>query len=374
MLLAAAAAALLFANSSFAPVYWALLETPAGLRIGATEFSKPLLAWINEGLMTLFFFSVGLELKREAREGVLAKRSQLLLPAAAAAGGMAVPAAVYWAFNQGDPIALQGWAIPAATDIAFAAGVLALLGSRIPHALKVFVLTLAILDDLGAILIIALFYSGNLAFESLAIAAAAVGGLWAMNRRGVVALPPYFLVGIVLWAAVLNSGVHATLAGVVVAVFIPLKASAGHDIVAPLERGLHAPLAYAILPAFAFMNAGVPLAGMDAAALAQPVTLGIALGLLLGKCTGVLAGSWLAVRLGASLPQAVSWSQMTGAALVCGIGFTMSLFVASLAFEGASPALAIESRIGILAGSLASGFLGYAWLRFLAARQPRGIA
>jgi len=369
LLFAAAVAAMLCANSPLAPLYDRFLDIPVTLRAGSFEIAKPLLLWINDGLMAVFFFLVGLELKREALEGELSRPSQIALPALAAAGGMLVPGLIYASLNHGDPVALRGWAIPTATDIAFAVGVMALLGNRVPAALKVFVLTLAILDDLGAILIIALFYTEKLALSSLGVAAVACAALALFNRRGVIAVPPYLLVGAVMWAAVLKSGVHATLAGVVLALFIPLRTSGGEPPLRRLEKDLHPAVAFVILPLFAFANAGVSLQGVSLSSLADAVPAGIALGLLIGKCAGVFGASWLAVRLGfARLPEGVGWSHLLGAALICGIGFTMSLFIASLAFEGEAAHYGVQSRLGILAGSLLAGVAGYLVLRSAARR------
>jgi Na+:H+ antiporter, NhaA family len=358
LLAAAAALAMLLANSPFERHYAAFLDTPVELRAATFQIAKPLLLWINDGLMAVFFFLVGLELKREVQEGELSRPSQIVLPAAAAAGGMAVPAAIYTALNWHDPVTLAGWAIPAATDIAFALGVLSLLGPRVPNGLKVLLLTLAILDDLGAIVIIALFYSAQLSLASLAVAAAALLVLGIMNRYKVQRLTPYILVGVVLWASVLKSGVHATLAGVALALFIPRRPARR------LEHDLHPPVAYGVLPLFAFANAGVPLAGVSVGSLLAPVPLGIAAGLLLGKLAGVFLTSFVIVRLGvARLPVGASWSSMLGVAALCGVGFTMSLFIAGLAFEGAGEAYMVQTRLGILCGSLASALLGYVVLR-----------
>jgi len=368
---AAALAALALANSPAAPAYGAFLDTPVEVRVGALRIAKPLLLWINDGLMAVFFFLVGLEIKREVLEGELSRPSQILLPAIAAAAGMAAPAAIYLALNAGSAAA-AGWAIPTATDIAFAVGVLALLGARVPPALKIFLLTLAILDDLGAIAIIACFYTENLSLGSLAVAALALAALAALNRRGVTALPPYLLIGLVMWVAVLKSGVHATLAGVALAFLIPLQVRGGAGEEPPLrrlERELHPVVAYGILPLFAFANAGVPLAGVSWAALAHPVPAGIALGLLAGKSLGVFGATLAAVKLGlARLPEGATWTQMLGVSALCGIGFTMSLFIAGLAFEEAAVGLTVESRLGILCGSLAAGAAGYLLLRLAPTR------
>ena len=366
LLAGAAAAAMALANSPLERWYGAFLDTPVEVRAGAFGIAKPLLLWINDGLMAVFFFLVGLELKREVQEGELSRPSQVALPAVAAAGGMAAPAAIYAALNWGSPVTLQGWAIPAATDIAFALGVLSLLGGRVPASLKVFLLTLAILDDLGAIVIIALFYTANLAPPSLGVAAAALAGLAALNRAGVQRIAPYLLVGLVLWASVLKSGVHATLAGAALALFIPPRQARR------LEHDLHPPVAYGILPLFAFANAGVSLEGVSLASLLEPVPLGIAAGLFLGKLAGVFVASFAMIRLGgASLPEGAGWGGLLGVSLLCGIGFTMSLFIAGLAFEGADPAYMAQARLGILLGSLASALVGYALLRAVLAPSPR---
>ena len=358
LLAGAALAAMLLANSPLDTLYTGFLDTPVEVRIGNFEIAKPFLLWINDGLMAVFFFLVGLELKREVLEGELSSVSQVMLPALAATGGMAAPAAIYAWLNWGDPLTLHGWAIPAATDIAFALGVLSLLGNRVPVGLKVFLMTLAILDDVGAIVIIALFYTDNLAPASLGIAAAALAGLLALNRAGVKRAAPYLLVGLVLWASVLKSGVHATLAGVALAFFIPGKAAR------MLEHDLHPPVAYAILPLFAFANAGVSLAGVSLASFLLPLPLGIAAGLVVGKTLGVFGVSFLAIRLGlAQMPAGANWGALLGLALLCGIGFTMSLFIAGLAFEGLGPEYANLTRLGILAGSLISALAGYTLLR-----------
>jgi NhaA family Na+:H+ antiporter len=358
LLAGAALAAMLLANSPLDTLYTGFLDTPVEVRIGNFEIAKPFLLWINDGLMAVFFFLVGLELKREVLEGELSSVSQVLLPALAAAGGMAAPAAIYAWLNWGDPLTLHGWAIPVATDIAFALGVLSLLGNRVPVGLKVFLMTLAILDDVGAIVIIALFYTDNLAPGSLGIAAAALAGLLALNRTGVKRAAPYLLVGLILWASVLKSGVHATLAGVALAFFIPRKAAR------MLEHDLHPPVAYAILPLFAFANAGVSLTGVSLASFLLPLPLGIAAGLIVGKTLGVFGVSFLAIRLGlAQMPAGGNWGALLGLALLCGIGFTMSLFIAGLAFEGLGPEYANLTRLGILAGSLIAALGGYALLR-----------
>ncbi|ODJ90681.1 Na(+)/H(+) antiporter NhaA [Pseudomonas viridiflava] len=360
LLIAAAALALIINNSPLSWLYNAFLETPVEARIGALQIAKPLLLWINDGLMALFFLVIGLEVKREVLEGHLSKPSQIVLPGAAAIGGMVVPALIYIAMNTGNAEALNGWAIPMATDIAFALGVLALLGKRVPVSLKLFLMTLAIIDDLGAIIVIALVYSGELSQLSLILAAVSIIALIAMNRSGVSRLAPYLLVGLVLWVCVLKSGVHATLAGVVLAFCIPLRTSSKSSPLLTLEHGLHPWVAYGILPLFAFANAGVSLAGVTMESFTHPVPLGIAAGLLLGNTLGVFGLTWLAVKTRmASLPKDANWGHVLGVSILCGIGFTMSLFVGSLAFEPGVSAYAGEDRMGILTGSILSAIIGY---------------
>ena len=366
LLMIATVVALLFANTGAQGLYQAFLGTPVEVRIGAFMLGKPLILWINDGLMAVFFFLVGLEIKREVMEGELSNMSQIALPALAAVGGMAAPAAIFWFLNRHDAVALQGWAIPAATDIAFALGVLALLGSRVPQSLKVFLLTLAILDDLGAIVIIAIIYTANLSLVSLAVAAGALAVLAFLNMRHVTAIPPYILVGLVLWVAVLKSGVHATLAGVALALFIPIrpKEAGGVSPLRSLERDLHPPVAYVILPLFAFANAGVSLAGLTLDAALAPLPLGIALGLVFGKLVGVFGMSALAIGTGmARMPEGATWTALLGVSLLCGIGFTMSLFIANLAFGEGAPEQAVSAVIGVLIGSLCAAVLGYLLLR-----------
>ncbi|MFQ5511623.1 MAG: Na+/H+ antiporter NhaA [Candidatus Krumholzibacteriia bacterium] len=369
LLMVAAVLAMVVANSPLAVYYQALLELPLEVRIGAYGISKPLLLWINDGLMAVFFLLVGMELKREVVEGHLSSPRQASLPAFAALGGMLAPAAIYAASNWGDPVAMRGWAIPTATDIAFALGVLSLLGNRVPTGLKAFLLSVAIFDDLGAIVVIAVFYTAKLSVLSLVIAAVLVVGLACLNRFGVTRPAAYFLIGLPLWVALLKSGVHATLAGVILAMFIPLRVPSPSTRVSGsflrhLEHALHPWVAFGVLPVFAFANAGVPVIGLSLAEALHPVPLGIVAGLFFGKQIGILAMSGLAVRLGiASPPEGVGWRQLYGTALLCGIGFTMSLFIASLAFEQGGAAYLGLERLGILIGSLVSGLLGYAVLR-----------
>ena len=375
----AAALALCVANSPWAQAYRGFLDLPILVRAGDFEIAKPLLLWINDGLMAVFFFVVGLELKRELIEGELSNWRQALLPVAAAAGGMAVPALIYVAFNAGNPLALRGWAIPAATDIAFAMGVLALLGSRVPRSLKVFLLTVAIADDIGAIIIIAVFYSTAPPVSASLFAGAAFLVLVLMNRAGVTRLSPYLLIGVLLWVAVLKSGVHATLAGVLLAMTVPFKGSNSENGVAngvpsqpmyspsrSLERDLHTPVAFGVLPLFAFANAGVSLEGLTVNQLLHPISLGIALGLFVGKQAGVMLVTALLVWLRmARLPPGATWLSFYGVAVLAGIGFTMSLFIGSLAFHDHLPVqLPVDERLGILLGSALSAIAGYMILRF----------
>ena len=367
LLVVATVLALIMKNSVFSDWYDSLLNTPVNVAIGEFQIAKPLLLWINDGLMAVFFFVVGLELKREFLEGELSNRSQLALPAFAATGGMLVPAAIYAYINWGHPITMNGWAIPAATDIAFALGVLALLGSRVPVTLKLFLMALAILDDVGAIIIIALFYTTELSTLSLTTAGICLLLLFYLNKRGITHLPIYLFIGVIMWASVLKSGVHATLAGVFLAFTIPLRnpEDPEHSPAQQLEHELHPTVAYVILPLFAFANAGVPLAGLSIKVLFEPVSLGIIAGLFIGKQLGVFSFAWLAIRLKlASLPAKVSWTQLYGAAILCGIGFTMSLFIASLAFEHVGQEYIRQVRLGILTASLLSAGIGYSLLRF----------
>jgi NhaA family Na+:H+ antiporter len=373
LLVIATGLALFMKNSAYSDWYGALLNTPVNVAIGEFQIAKPLLLWINDGLMAVFFFVVGLELKREFIEGELSSRDQIILPAFAALGGMLVPAGIYAYLNWGHPVTMNGWAIPAATDIAFALGVLALLGSRVPITLKLFLMALAILDDVGAIIIIALFYTTELSTLSLTTAGICLVLLFYFNKRGVTHLPIYMFIGIIMWASVLKSGVHATLAGVLLAFTIPLRnpENPKHSPARQLEHELHPSVAYVILPLFAFANAGVPLAGMTFKALFEPVTLGIIAGLFIGKQLGVFSFAWLAIRLKlASLPEKVTWTQLYGAAILCGIGFTMSLFIASLAFEHEGQEYIRLVRLGILIASLLSAIIGYFILRVTQKKQP----
>jgi NhaA family Na+:H+ antiporter len=366
LLMFSALVAIVVANSGLEGLYNQLLDLPVHLRIGSFEIAKPLLLWINDGLMAVFFFLVGLELKRELLEGELADPRNVLLPGIGAIGGMLLPALIYLAFTKGDAVAMKGWAIPAATDIAFALGVLGLLGSRVPVALKVFLTSLAIFDDVGAIVIIALFYTSKLSMTALAVSLACLPILWILNKRGVVQRSPYLLVGVIMWAAMLKSGVHATLAGVLLAFFIPLKdkGNSSHSPLKVLEHDLHAAVAFGVLPIFAFANAGLSLKGVGLEQMLHPVPVGIAAGLFVGKQLGIFALCWLAVKLGlASLPTGMNMKSLYGTAVLCGIGFTMSLFVGSLAFEETGVNLLFDERLGIIVGSLLSGLLGYAVIK-----------
>lgn len=370
LLIGAAALAMIFANTPFQGFYEHLLGLPVEIRVGRLEIAKPLLLWVNDGLMAFFFFLVGLELKRELLEGELSQPGTLAHPLAAALGGMVVPALIYAALNRNDPVAMQGWAIPAATDIAFALGILSLLGNRVPPALKIFLVSLAIIDDIGAIIIIALFYSTNLSVTSLMVAAACLLVLLLLNRRRVSSIPSYILVGVILWISVLKSGVHATLAGIALAFFIPLRTDDGREPVRQLEHDLHPSVAFCILPLFAFMNAGVVLDEGALASLFTPVPSGIALGLVLGKPVGILLSCGLITLLRLAPPPEVGWKQLTGVSLLCGIGFTMSLFISSLAFqETGTDSMAVD-RLGILVGSLVAATLGYFFLRAVLPKEP----
>ena len=362
VLLVAAIVALLLSNSPLAWMYDALLDTPVAIRMGTLGIDKPLLLWINDGLMAIFFFLIGLEVKREVLAGDLSSVQRALLPVIAAVGGMAVPALVYMLINAGNPAGLRGWAIPAATDIAFAVGVLALLGSRAPASLKIFLLALAIIDDLLAIVIIAVFYAHDLALTALALASVGAALLVVLNRAGVRTFAPYVIVGTFMWACVLKSGVHATLAGVALALAIPITSD--DDSPSMLEQAEHALepwVHFGVAPIFAFANAGVSLTGVTFASLLAPIPLGIAAGLFVGKQLGIFASTWLAVKLGLGvMPTGATWRQIYGVSLLGGIGFTMSLFIGTLAFP--DPASAAAIRIGVLVGSLASALLGYAVL------------
>jgi NhaA family Na+:H+ antiporter len=363
LLLAAAVIAMVVANSPLATLYDSLLNTTVAIQVGALSINKPLLLWINDGFMAVFFLLIGLEIKREVMEGELSSLSQIILPGMGALGGMIVPAAIYVWLNWGDPIALDGWAIPVATDIAFALALLSIFGSRVPIMLKVFLLTLAIFDDLAAIIIIALFYSGDLSLNALFIGALALVTALLMNRNGVTRVSAYVLVAVVLWIAVVKSGVHATLAGVLIALCIPMRDEQGKSPLRELEHDLHGPVAFAILPIFAFANAGLSLTVMSFDDMTHPVTLGVISGLVVGKPLGILAFIGLAVGLRfVELPKGMNWLQLLGVAFACGIGFTMSLFIAGLAFEHGSGDYFGGDRLGILVGSILSSVVAYVLL------------
>lgn len=352
------------ANSALAEHYQSFLNTQVQVRIAALDINKPLLLWINDGFMALFFLLVGLEVKREMLEGALSSRVQATFPAIAAVGGMLAPALIYAFFNYEDEVTRAGWAIPAATDIAFALGVMALLGKRVPTSLKVFLLALAIMDDLGVIIIIALFYTQQLSLTALAVGIVATLTLLWMNRRGEDRIGLYMLVGLVLWVAVLKSGVHATLAGVIVGFMIPISGQRYASPLKHLEHALHPWSAYLILPLFAFANAGVSLDGIQLSDLLSPVPMGIILGLFIGKPLGIFTISWLSVKLGiAQLPSGVNFKQIFAVSILCGIGFTMSMFIASLAFEHGGLDYGSYSRLGILVGSTLAAVIGFIALR-----------
>jgi NhaA family Na+:H+ antiporter len=382
LIMAAAILAIFFANTPLGTYYEMLIDVPVEVSIGAFMLSKPLILWINDGLMAIFFFLVGLELKREILKGELKDKKKIALPALGAFGGMVVPALIYVLINKGNPIAMSGWAIPAATDIAFALGVLLLFGTRVPPALKVFLVSLAIFDDIAAIIIIALFYTTSLSTTALLIVLASIGMLFIINRRGVTHFMPYIVLGLIMWAAVLKSGVHATLAGVLLAMFIPIKdpTNPKRSPLIELEHDLQSTVHYWILPVFAFVNSGITFGNIGLDALTHPVTLGTVLGLFIGKQLGIFTMCYIGVRAGlAKLPRGVSWGGLYGVSILCGIGFTMSLFIGSLAFEvtgtwvveGSLPragetiseltrlSTLFDERLGIMIGSLLSAVVGY---------------
>ena len=366
ILMFSAVLALVFANTPLQSYYALLLDIPVEIRIGAFEIAKPLLLWINDGLMAIFFFLIGLELKRELIEGELSDKRNIILPGVGAIGGMVVPASIYIYFNTSDSTAMAGWAIPAATDIAFALGILSLLGSRVPTTIKIFLTSLAIFDDIGAILIIAVFYTAKISLTALIVVACCIPVLVILNKRNTESKSLYVMIGVVMWIAMLKSGVHATLAGVILAMFIPMKSKTniGYSPLKDMEHDLHSVVAFFVLPIFAFANAGISFAGVGTEQLLHSVPLGIALGLFVGKQAGIFGLCWLAIKLKlTSLPNGMSWSSLYGTAALCGIGFTMSLFIGSLAFEETGINLIFDERLGIILGSLASGFVGYMVLR-----------
>lgn len=357
LLVIAAAIAMFIANSSMGEGYQAILHSYL--------FGMSISHWINDGLMAVFFLLIGLEVKRELLEGALKSRETAIFPAIAAVGGMLAPALIYVMFNFNDPAAIQGWAIPAATDIAFALGIMALLGKRVPVSLKVFLLALAIIDDLGVVVIIALFYSSDLSTIALTVGFIMTGVLFMLNAKHVTKLSVYLIAGLILWIAVLKSGVHATLAGVVIGFAIPLKGNKGeHSPLKHLEHALHPYVAFGILPLFAFANAGISLQGVSIDGLTSMLPLGVALGLFLGKPLGIFSFSWAAVKLGvAQLPEGINFKHIFAVSVLCGIGFTMSIFISSLAFGQANAAYDTYARLGILMGSTTAALLGYALLR-----------
>ncbi|WP_274882682.1 Na+/H+ antiporter NhaA [Vibrio harveyi] len=358
LLVIAAAIAMTIANSPLGESYQAMLHTYV--------FGMSVSHWINDGLMAVFFLLIGLEVKRELLEGALKSKETAIFPAIAAVGGMLAPALIYVAFNAGDAEAISGWAIPAATDIAFALGIMALLGKRVPISLKVFLLALAIIDDLGVVVIIALFYTGDLSTMALIVGFIMTGVLFMLNAKEATKLTPYMIVGAILWFAVLKSGVHATLAGVVIGFAIPLKGKKGeHSPLKHMEHALHPYVAFGILPLFAFANAGISLEGVSMSGLTSMLPLGIALGLLVGKPLGIFTFSWAAVKMGvAKLPEGVNFVHIFAVSVLCGIGFTMSIFISSLAFGNVSPEFDTYARLGILMGSTTAAVIGYALLHF----------
>lgn len=366
LLFAAALIALVLDNSPLRPFYEEILKTPFVIKFGDIGMEKPLILWINEGLMTIFFLSVGLEIKREIVSGELSSINKIVLPAIAAVGGIVLPAAIYIGLNWGNSHSLQGWAIPTATDIAFALGVLSLLGNRVPLSLKVFVMALAIFDDIAAIIIIAAFYTTQISFSLLVLAGLCLVILYLLNRYNIARQEAYFLVGFCLWILVLQSGVHATLAGVAIALAIPHRVDGqpGRSPLMEVEKRLVPWVAYLVLPVFAFANAGVSFAGLDTRALFGPIPMGIALGLLLGKQVGIFGTTFLAIKFKfADMPARTNWLSLYGAAVICGIGFTMSLFIGTLAFRAIGTPHAALVRFGVLVGSILAGVIGYIILR-----------
>jgi NhaA family Na+:H+ antiporter len=374
LLMVAATLAMIVANSPLDHYYTLFLNVPVEVRVGDLQIAKPLLLWVNDGLMAVFFFMIGLELKREIMEGELSDPANVLLPVAGALGGILIPVAIFSVLNWGDDDAMRGWAIPSATDIAFSLGLLMLLGSRVPIALKEFLVSLAMFDDLAAIGLLAIFYTKELSTQALILSATCLIVLAIMKKRGVTSLSPYIWVGLIMWVSVLKSGVHATLAGVALAAFIPLTVpnEPGRSPLRELEHDLHTLVAFAILPIFAFVNAGVSFRGVGVSDMLHPVPLGIAAGLFIGKQVGVFGFCWLAIKAGiAKLPAGSNWGSLWGVSILCGVGFTMSLFVGSLAFENTSVDIKemFDERLGILVGSFLSGVVGYLVLYWALPRQ-----
>lgn len=366
LLILSAILAMVCANTALSGFYELLLSTPMVIQVGALEIAKPILLWVNDGLMAIFFFLVGLELKREVVEGQLSDPRNVILPAVGAIGGMLAPALVYVYFNHKDPVAMNGWAIPAATDIAFALGVLSLLGSRVSTSIKVFLTSLAIFDDVGAVIIIAIFYTAKISTTALIIVGFCIPILYVLNRIGVSTKTPFIAIGLVMWIATLKSGVHATLAGVLLAMFIPMYSKdKKHSPLKELEHDLHSFVAFVVLPVFAFANSGISLGGLTMESVFHPVPIGIALGLFIGKQVGIFTLCGALIRLGwVPMPKGMNWLTLYGTAALCGIGFTMSLFIGSLAFEESGVNVIFDERLGIVVGSMMSGAFGLTVLNF----------
>jgi NhaA family Na+:H+ antiporter len=361
LLMATAALAMILANTPLSTFYDLIINTPVHIRVGPLEIAKPLLLWINDGLMAVFFFLIGLELKRELLIGELSDRRKIILPVLGAVGGMLIPSLIYIAVNYKDPAAMRGWAIPAATDIAFALGILSLLGSRVPISLKILLTSLAIFDDIGAIVIIAFFYTDTISLTAVAVAGVCICILFFMNRKGQETFSMYVFIGSIMWVALLKSGVHATLAGVVLAVFIPMQSRKDPERspLMEIEHDLHSAVAFFVLPIFAFCNSGINLSNATLEFFTHGVPVGIALGLFLGKQLGIFGFIWLGIQLKfSSIPEGMSWGSLYGMSALCGIGFTMSLFIGSLAFDTSSSQMVFDERLGIIIGSLLSGVVG----------------
>lgn len=362
LLMVAAALAMVLANTPLSSYYHLLNATPVHIQIGPLEIAKPLLLWVNDGLMASFFFLVGLELKRELLIGELSDKRKIILPALGAVGGMLVPALIYLAVNFNDPVAVRGWAIPAATDIAFALGILSLLGSRVPISLKILLTSLAIFDDIGAIIIIACFYTDAISFAAIAVAGCCICILIFMNRKGQESISLYIFIGSIMWVAMLKSGVHATLAGVLLAMFIPMhsRQDPGHSPLMELEYDLHAAVAFFVLPIFAFCNSGINVTDATLEFFIHGVPVGIILGLFVGKQTGIFIFIWLGIRFNlTAMPKDMTWGALYGMSTLCGVGFTMSLFIGSLAFDQTAAQMVFDERLGIIIGSLLSGVFGF---------------
>ena len=369
VLIVAAALALIIANSPVSAGYFGTLQTKLNLSFGSFAIDKALILWINDGLMAVFFFLIGLEVKREVIDGQLSSWNQASLPLAAAIGGMAIPALIFVGFNWNSPESINGWAIPAATDIAFALGILSLLGPRVPVAMKALLLAVAVIDDIGAILVIALFYTGEIKLDMLGGAVAMLGLMFVVGRLRIGSAIPYVLLTVIMWVFVLKSGVHATLAGVTAAMMVPMVARDGSHVLERFEHGLHPWVAFVIIPIFGFANAGVSLGGIAPSDLLAPLPLGIALGLLIGKQVGIVGFAWLAVKAGlARLPEGVGWAKVHGLSLLAGIGFTMSLFIGNLAFTDQTQIDAV--KLGVLSGSLVAALAGFFLLRAVLPAGP----